>query len=65
MSRTSTIIAVDQKRPRARSPGPIEAEWTPTFNDQLQAVREILDGNPAPDWMDQKIFVALSKSPWP
>ena len=41
---------------------PIEAEWTPTFNDQLQAVREILDGNPAPDWMDQKIFVDLSKS---
>ena len=44
-----------------KDPQPIE-EWTPTFNDQLQAVREILDGNPAPDWMDQKIFVDLSKS---
>ena len=41
---------------------PEKAEWTPTFNDQIQAVREILDGNPAPDWMDQKIFVDLSKS---
>ena len=26
------------------------------------AVRDILDGNPAPDWMEQGIFVDLSKS---
>ena len=45
-----------------KDPQPEDAEWTPTFNDQLQAVREILDGNPAPDWMDQKIFVDMSKS---
>ena len=45
-----------------KNPQPIEAEWKPSFNDQIQAVREILDGNPAPDWMDQKIFVDLSKS---
>ena len=41
---------------------PEESEWKPSFNEQIQAVREILDGNPAPDWMDQKIFVDLSKS---
>ena len=50
------------KEPQGPDSGPEEVEWTPTFNDQLQAVREILDGNPAPDWMDQKIFVDLSKS---
>ena len=36
---------------------PDEPEWKPSFNDQIQAVREILDGNPAPDWMDQKILM--------
>ena len=50
------------KKTQDQDSQPIEAEWTPTFNDQLQAVRDILDGNPAPDWMDQKIFVDLSKS---
>ena len=57
----STVTRWTKKTQGPDSP-PIEVEWAPTFNDQLQAVREILDGNPAPDWMDQKIFVALSKS---
>ena len=55
VSRTTVIRWIKDSQP-------IEAEWTPTFNDQLQAVRDILDGNNAPDWMDQKIFVDLSKS---
>ena len=55
VSRTTVIRWIKDSQP-------IEAEWTPTFNEQIQAVREILDGNPAPDWMDQKIFVDLSKS---
>ena len=50
------------KKTQGPESGPEEAEWKPSFNDQLQAVREILDGNEAPDWMDQKIFVDLSKS---
>ena len=50
------------KKTQGPESGPEEAEWSPTFNEQIQAVREILDGNNAPDWMDQKIFVDLSKS---
>ena len=50
------------KKTQGPESGPEEVEWSPTFNEQIQAVREILDGNPAPDWMDQKIFVDLSKS---
>ena len=53
VSRTTVIRW--SKEPQDHEPE--EAEWTPTFNDQLQAVRDILDGNNAPDWMDQKIFV--------
>ena len=50
------------KKTQDQDSGPEDAEWSPTFNEQIQAVRDILDGNPAPDWMDQKIFVDLSKS---
>ena len=50
------------KKTQGPESGPEEVEWSPTFNEQIQAVREILDGNPAPDWMDQKIFIDLSKS---
>ena len=52
----STVIRWTKDLQGPDSP-PIEAEWTPTFNDQLAAVRDILDGNPAPDWMDQKILM--------
>ena len=45
------------KEPQGQDSGPEEAEWKPSFNEQIQAVREILDGNPAPDWMDQKILM--------
>ena len=58
----STVTRWTKKAQGQESGPPEDAEWTPTFNEQIQAVREILDGNPAPDWMDQKIFVALSKS---
>ena len=60
VSRTTVIRWI--KDPQRQDLEPEEAEWTPSFNDQLMAVRDILDGNPAPDWMDQKIFVDLSKS---
>ena len=60
VSRTTVIRWI--KDPQGQDSGPEKAEWKPSFNDQLQAVRDILDGNPAPDWMDQKIFVGLSKS---
>ena len=59
VSRT-TVIRWIKDAPQDSQPA--EADWTPSFNDQLMAVRDILDGNPAPDWMDQKIFVDLSKS---
>ena len=60
VSRTTVIRWV--KESQRQDFRPDEGEWKPSFNDQLQAVRDILDGNNAPDWMDQKIFVDLSKS---
>ena len=41
----STVIEVGQRVTALRTSGTEEVEWAPTFNDQLQAVREILDGN--------------------
>ena len=55
MSRTTVIRWT--KEPQGQDSGPEEAEWKPSFNEQIQAVRDILDGNPAPDWMDQKILM--------
>ena len=35
------------KDPQRQVSQPDEPEWKPSFNEQIQAVREILDGNPA------------------
>ena len=48
VSRATVIRWV--KDPQRQVSQPDEPEWKPSFNEQIQAVREILDGNPAPDW---------------
>ena len=45
VSRTTVIRWV--KDPQRQVSQPDEPEWKPSFNEQIQAVREILDGNPA------------------